>query len=261
MTIAGTNYVFTGSYPELRDGDSHSVAVTRDSTGLLRLYVDGQFREQLAASNVVLAGAGNLVVANDQDSVGGGFSAGQHLQGTIQDIRIFNDVRTAVEIATSFASDLPANEGGMVANWRFGTLSSDGIVDDAVAGNNLRVRHATGTGFIASDSTSEPSLTLSVDDTATSGTLIGSLLAGDGERDAQRAALLASDSSLIYSPVTEKIYRITNELQNWNNARVNACGWVQLIAPWKASGDGWTVAKMPSSFGVEAPTVIKPAAT
>ena len=222
MTIAGTNYVFTGSYPELRDGDSHSVAVTRDSTGLLRLYVDGQFREQLAASNVVLAGAGNLVIANDQDSVGGGFSAGQHLQGTIQDIRIFNDVRTAVEIATSFASDLPANEEGMVANWRFGTLSSDGIVDDAVAGNNLRVRHATGTGFIASDSTSEPSLTLSVDDTATSGTLIGSLLAGDGERDAQRAALLASDSSLIYSPVTEKIYRITNELQNWNNARVNA---------------------------------------
>ena len=218
VSIAGSSYGFAGTYSELRDGSVHSLAVTRDSGGVLKLYIDGDYKTQLSGVTDTLATGGNLVIGQDQDSVGRSFSTLQYVEGTLHDIRVFNDVRTDAEIAASYQSDLPHDEANLVANWRFDQLSTDGVVFDAVSGNNLTVKHTDESGFTAS----EVSLTFSVDENSLDGTVVGTVEGIDPEREAQIAALLAADPGLVYSAETGKFYKLVSADVNWASANSSA---------------------------------------
>ncbi len=127
-------------------------------------------------------------------------------------------MRTATEIASSFRSDLPRNEGNLIANWRFNDLSTAGVTTDSVSGNNLTVREATLPGFTVDT----PVLTFAVNEDTTTGTVIGNVDGTDIEREARITALLAADSTLRYSAETGKFYKLINSTSTWNTALSNA---------------------------------------
>ena len=162
-----------GNYTQLFDGEVHHVGVSWDSSsGAVVFYVDGQQVESFAGyqTGQTIAAGGELVFGQDQDSVLGGFKTIDVFSGSLYDVRIFNDVRTAVEIVGSYNQTLPNTEPGMIANWTFNDMSTDGIITDAVSGNDLTMQHVGG-GF--TPSTSE--LTLEVQENAADETIIGTI--------------------------------------------------------------------------------------
>ena len=204
----------------LDDGMPHTVSFSwQSSGGTWHLYVDGvaEATGSLASGQSIDSG-GTLVIGNEQDAPGGGFDPNPYLSATIHDARLFDDVRTANEIAASYRSDLPYDEAGMIANWRFDQLSSDGIVTDAVSGNNLTVKHVIQSGFTAS----EAALTFGVDENAIDGTIVGSVSGVDAEREALIATLLAGNPDLYYNAETGKFYEFVDTGMDWTTANTNA---------------------------------------
>ena len=166
------------TYAQLFDGDIHHVAVSWDaSNGAVEFYVDGQLEESFTGyqTGQSIASGGELVFGQDQDSVDGGYKTIDVFSGTLYDIRIFDDIRTSTEIADNYETTLPSTEAGMIANWTFNDLTTDGIITDSVSGNNLTEQHVVGVGF----STSTPELTLRVEEGTANGTAIGTLAAID----------------------------------------------------------------------------------
>lgn len=141
---------------DLMDGQEHTVAFTWDnSAGDWVFYIDGV---PIGGGTGLAVGQtlrpdGQIVFGQEQDTVGGGFVTSEHLSGTIDDVRFFDDVRTPTEIAASVGTTLPATEPGLIANWQFQDTHS-GSVDNAVAGGlALQVGSATGGGFTPSTPT------------------------------------------------------------------------------------------------------------
>lgn len=128
----------------LTDGEAHRISVTWDSaTGRIGVYVDGALAHDgtyADATGRLIAAGGTLVIGQEQDSLGGGFDAAQYLPGTIGDIRIFNDIRTADEIAGNAFATIAANTQGLVNNWRV-AATDIGTVADAVTGGSALVVH------------------------------------------------------------------------------------------------------------------------
>ena len=161
---------------DLFDGDVHHLAVTRDSSdGSLEVYVDGVLEWQTSniQTGANLRGDGSLVFGQEQDSVDGGFSSAQVFQGTLLDVAVYDDVRTADEVA----SDAAGGTGdGLVVNWDLsgfsgGTaLSGDGsnaLVENTVSGSGFH----SGTGSTVSD--------LGLPETISEGTVVATLSAVD----------------------------------------------------------------------------------
>ncbi len=133
-------------------------------------------------------------------------------------MRVFGDVRTTAEIAASYQSELPFDEAGMLAQWNFNDLSSDGVVTESVSGNNLTVQHAAESGFTAS----EVALTFALNENSATGTVVGSVSGVDAERDALIASLLAAILTCVYSAETGKFYKGFETPVNFATAKSNA---------------------------------------
>ncbi|MFK7916177.1 MAG: DUF4347 domain-containing protein, partial [Pseudomonadales bacterium] len=205
----------------LADDSPHTVSFSWDSAaGDWALYIDGAIEGSgtgLAVGQAI-AGGGTLVIGNEQDAPGGDFAVNPSMSATLYDSRLFEDVRTAAEVSASYRSDLPFDEFGMVANWRFDTLSQERVVAESVSGNNLRVEHVPGTGFIASVA----SLTTALDENSVAGTVVGQVSGIDAERSAQIASLLAADPDLRYNAETDKFYKGFSTTGFWSVAKTAA---------------------------------------
>ncbi|MDZ7858763.1 LamG-like jellyroll fold domain-containing protein [Sphaerotilus sp.] len=120
----------------LIDGDPHRLSVTWDSTtGAVSFYIDGTLEHSgvyTAAIGRKLATGGTLVFGQEQDSVGGSFDGEEILPGTLGDIRIFNDVRTAAEIADNAFTPLTGTEQGLLHNWQVQPGDTTKVSDVAV---------------------------------------------------------------------------------------------------------------------------------
>ncbi len=117
----------------LNASGSHMLSVSWDSaTGALKVYVDGavQFSGTHQAGNPITSG-GSLVLGQDQDNVGGGFNSAQIFEGTIGEVRIFDDIRTDAEIAANANQDIadPTTEPNLVSNWQMNVLNNNPIYD------------------------------------------------------------------------------------------------------------------------------------
>ncbi|MEM8499380.1 MAG: LamG-like jellyroll fold domain-containing protein [Pseudomonadota bacterium] len=214
----------TFDYNSLLDGKQHTVSATWEgAAGSWQLFVDGALVDSgtgLVTGQSIngTSGDGAVIFGQEQDSVAGGFDSAQVFAGTLYDVRIFGDVRTAAEIQASYRSDLPFDEDGLLANWTFEQLSTDGVVTETVAGNNLTVEHVSQSGFTAS----EASLTLRLDENSVDGTVVGAINGIDAEREAQIAALLAADPDLLYSTETGKFYKLVANPADFSTAQANA---------------------------------------
>ncbi len=123
---------------DLTDGDPHTLSVTWDqSSGSYKVYVDGsQEASTTISQGTSLYNNGTFILGQEQDSVGGNFDSDQIFTGTIDEVRIFNDVRTSTEIANNYDSEIanPGSEQGLVSNWQFD--SADGNTATDLAGSN-----------------------------------------------------------------------------------------------------------------------------
>ncbi|MEE8491683.1 MAG: LamG-like jellyroll fold domain-containing protein [Acidimicrobiia bacterium] len=80
----------------------HHLAVVRDgSNSQVTLYIDGASQGTKSATlNPLQIDAGGLVLGQEQDSVGGGYTASQAFAGTLHEVRLYNQALTATEITT-----------------------------------------------------------------------------------------------------------------------------------------------------------------
>ncbi len=221
LSVKGTSVSSTAVNFNTLVGSTNTLTVTWDNaTGAWQFFLNGSsFASGTGLqTGATLTSGGALILGHDQDSVGGGFQSNQAFKGTLFDARIFNDVRTATEIASAYQTTLPYNTSGLVANWTFHDLSAAGKIMGTVSGNNLTAYHATGAGFVADD----PTLTLSVEENATNGTVVGGIYGTDADREAKITALLAADSTLRYSHETGKFYKVVSTGTTWNSALTNA---------------------------------------
>ncbi|MCA9189635.1 MAG: cadherin domain-containing protein, partial [Planctomycetales bacterium] len=176
----------------LFDGKEHQVSATWDSTtGAWEIYVDGS---EVASGSGIATGAtiasgGTIVLGQEQDSLGGGFDNTTVFKGTIHDFRVFDDVRTAQEIADNVFGQVESTEPGLLADWRMDDLSS-GTTTDSVSGNHLTVGNVSGTGWISST----PSLVLGVAEGVQSGYLVGTVSATDPDAGDSFTYALTNDA-------------------------------------------------------------------
>lgn len=87
--------------PALDDGAWHHLAVVRDASGdTVELFLDGASLGTISKNVPLLSiASGGLVFGQEQDSVGGGFSASQALDGTLDEVRFYDRLLTPQEIA------------------------------------------------------------------------------------------------------------------------------------------------------------------
>jgi Ca2+-binding RTX toxin-like protein len=141
ITIRGVSYTTSIATEELIDGMAHRLSVTWDkATGVLNTYIDGVLEDTgVLQLGVSIRVGGTLVFGQEQDSVGGGFSTNQIFQGTIGDIRTFDHVRTAQEIADSAFLDLSGTEQGLTNNWQVSDTVTGRISNAVEGGTSLTV--------------------------------------------------------------------------------------------------------------------------
>jgi hypothetical protein len=92
----------------------HVAATVKGSTKQVTLYLDGVQVQQGTFS--VITSVGN----NQPVSIGrnGGPSGSGNWKGKVDDVRIWNRVRTAQEIAANYRTQFTSAQSGLVANWR-----------------------------------------------------------------------------------------------------------------------------------------------
>jgi hypothetical protein len=103
------------------DGQWHHIAMTWTNSGVLRLFKDGLlvFSTNRLSSNQVIRAGGVLMLGQEQDTIGGSVDTNQALLGELDEVRIWNVVRSPAEIASSFQHSLSGGEPGLVLYYRF----------------------------------------------------------------------------------------------------------------------------------------------
>lgn len=103
----------------------HAAASFQAITRTLTLYVDGA---QVAQELIAATGIGNtlpLQIGRNGDT------SGKYFQGRLDDVRIWNVVRSAADIGANYRQELPGVPTGLVANWKFNDQPGLTAVDSA----------------------------------------------------------------------------------------------------------------------------------
>jgi hypothetical protein len=119
-----TNHVVSHSLGGVSANAWHHVAVTmQGSTRQLTIYLDGVQVKQATLSAQSAAGNTRAV------SLGRNGTTGHYWRGKLDDVRIWNVVRTASQISAAFEVELTSAPAGLVGGWKLnegsGTLAAD----------------------------------------------------------------------------------------------------------------------------------------
>ncbi|MCA9050975.1 MAG: DUF642 domain-containing protein, partial [Planctomycetaceae bacterium] len=179
----GSNLDSGTLYPQLFDGDQHHLAVSWDNAnGDVALYLDGELIETFTGyeSGTTISGSGAdgfLTLGQRQGSQGGGFSSSDAFQGTLYDVRIWDEVRSEAEISLNYQQKFNSGSlpSGLVADWQMDGFNGSNEVVDVVSGNNLTIGHAGGGGFVSST----PVEDLHISENASDGTTVGYVVPSD----------------------------------------------------------------------------------
>jgi len=138
LWIADTKIEKTGV--SANDGKWHHIALTwKNSDGALKFYKDGVVEyTKTVAQSLSFASGGAFVLGQEQDSVGGGFDRDQAFAGIIDDVRIWNVVRSGDAIRENMGRELTGGEDGLVLYWRFESRADGSSVvnDQSSYGND-----------------------------------------------------------------------------------------------------------------------------
>ncbi|CAH3117953.1 unnamed protein product [Pocillopora meandrina] len=115
--VGNNQFSFTST--NLYDDTWQHVCLTWENTqGVMKLYRDGQFAEQVtnhATKNFALKAGGFLVLGQEQDSIGGGFESSQTFHSRLASFNIWDKVLSESDIAAQYTNcSIPH---GSVINW------------------------------------------------------------------------------------------------------------------------------------------------
>ncbi|KAM4013203.1 jeltraxin-like [Anomaloglossus baeobatrachus] len=105
----------------------HTCVTWNAATGLLQLWINGKRYPRRVTTNRSLIGpVMSVVLGQEQDSFGGGFSSGQSFVGELSDVNMWNYVLSpkAIRAYLSNKSSLCGN----IYNWASGTYTAKGDV-------------------------------------------------------------------------------------------------------------------------------------
>ena len=125
------NQYFTKGTTFIVDGQWHHVAMTYNGSDSLILYLDGEV-EPLEIDELRDAPLGPIVnTANTHiGNFHGNEAQDEFLQGNIDEVRIWNDVRTGVEINTSYSSEFSGTEENLIAYYKMDNVNSECDIAD-----------------------------------------------------------------------------------------------------------------------------------
>jgi hypothetical protein len=69
---------------------------------------------------------------------------GEYFQGKIDDVRLWNVVRSGAAISANFQTELSASPAGLVGNWRFSAGSGPTAADSAGTAQNASLLGGAG---------------------------------------------------------------------------------------------------------------------
>jgi probable HAF family extracellular repeat protein len=108
----------------------HAAATFVASTRQLTLYLDGtQVGQGILAAR---SASGNTLPVD----IGRNGSTGQSWNGKLDDVRIWNVVRTATEISTNYRTELATAPASLVGNWKFNEGSGTTAADSTASPQN-----------------------------------------------------------------------------------------------------------------------------
>ncbi|MCB2154849.1 hypothetical protein KQI84_08165 [bacterium] len=125
-------------------GDWTHLAVSwRSSDGAYTVYRNGVVAGSgTLSAGVPISSGGYLVLAEDQDSLGGGFSASQFYIGDMDEVRVWNDVRSEAEIQANMFKTLSGSDPSLAAYYKFTALEDLGVT--VPSAGSLDVADASG---------------------------------------------------------------------------------------------------------------------
>lgn len=137
----------------INDGTWKHVAVTRTkSSGVISIYINGVFDISGTSTNV------NSLTAPTTLRMGGPQNIGVYFNGTLDDIRIWNYVRTAQQISGSMNTEMLGSETGLVAYYNFNqgkpNVSNTGVTTLFNETSSLTTYNGTLTNFALSGTSS-----------------------------------------------------------------------------------------------------------
>jgi hypothetical protein len=131
-TDGDTTGISCGDVNVITDGRWHHLAMTwqKNTTNGFKSYLDGVLVEQRNSANVDLP-----VLTNDRTFLGSFAGTGEYINGQLDEVRIWDVVRTQSEILENMYTNLQGNESGLYAYYRF-NQSSGAILADLSGNNN-----------------------------------------------------------------------------------------------------------------------------
>ncbi|GAB5404685.1 MAG: hypothetical protein Aurels2KO_29160 [Aureliella sp.] len=221
---AGIKVVTSGyDFHSLSDGGRHSIAVALDTnTGQFEVFVNGaSVATASGLPTTPVVGEGRLVFGQELDAFYGVFDPSQVFKGRYHSIQIYDHLRTESEALDAHRYGVNYDEAGLVAQWTFDGISTEGFVKERVAGtNHLSLEHTSESGFTASEITGGFSVWENADD----GSYVGTVAALDADREARIAELVAGEPNLVYSAETGKFYMFSSSSTGFSTAQSNAVG-------------------------------------
>ncbi len=178
-SVSGREQVTTASF---NIGKWYHVAVTSQANSL-KFYVDGVFDSEHTNLNVVLGGS------TDEKFIFGGAGANAVLwphNGKMDEVRVWNVVRTQTQIQENMCKKLAGNESGLVAYYQMTNGSGTSLTDNSSNSNNGTLQNMDDADWVTSgaaigdasiadySSPSSVNLASSYGDDVTVGTISGS---------------------------------------------------------------------------------------
>ncbi|MDF2577931.1 MAG: hypothetical protein K0S74_1415 [Chlamydiales bacterium] len=131
VVILNENYlnITSGTTAFLDDSFHHLAFTYNQTTSAWIVYRDGVVFRSGTFSCPPLVDGGVMVLGQDQDNLGGGFDSTQCYNGTLDELRVWNTVRTQSQIMANMRTKLTGNETGLKAYYRFDEESGQRVYD------------------------------------------------------------------------------------------------------------------------------------
>ncbi|XP_073493822.1 jeltraxin-like [Phyllobates terribilis] len=105
----------------------HTCVTWNAATGLLQLWINGKrYPRRVTTSRSAIGPVMSVILGQEQDSFGGGFSAGQSFVGELCDVNMWNYVLSSKDITAYLSNNY--NACGNIYNWASGKYIVKGDV-------------------------------------------------------------------------------------------------------------------------------------
>jgi len=119
-------------------GEWNHIAYTRsgDGAGTHKIYVNGKEQPLISDADY------NFIPNTSTKVIASGTNGGQMYEGLIEEVRLWNNCRSAEEIRENMHTPLSGNESGLVSYWQFNEESGT-VTEEVISGNNGTLMNMT----------------------------------------------------------------------------------------------------------------------